>query len=550
MPSPRPRRRATALPVVAAAVTLVLAGCSAGPSGTGASGASDALTTFTPAGSGSVDSITWNVFQGEPQTIDPFQSADYTPNMINSNMCETLLAQTPDFRIKPNLATSYSNPDPTTWVYRLRDDVTFWDGSPMTADDVVWSLRHNMTDKSSFYRYLYANVTSIAKTGAGEVTVRLKKPDYLFNDQLASFAGVVVQKKFYERHGNKAGTPDVGVMCTGPYKFGKWKQGQSIGVSRYGGYWNKSLPRRVKNIDFTFLTDDSAITSGLLSGQIDGTYGPPTAGLAQLKASSAGQLYSGAAPLAVTLTVANHKGAMGNADVRKALQMAIDWKGIGGQVYAGEGTPAALQTVPAVYGFAKEDLTSYAGSVRTDGLPRTDEAKKLLAGVPADVKSKQISLVVPQQAETQQLGLGVKAAADEIGLNFELEVVPATGYSNYLYDPATRGDTDLLYTQFWPSIPNPLAWLGDTAVSGGTFNQSGYSGIDELYAQAVGTKDVSARSQLVVRMEQKLHDEMNPMFPGLQLTNEVWLGSRITGAPAAFDYVYYPWAAHLGGTGK
>ncbi|MFJ6563189.1 ABC transporter substrate-binding protein [Streptomyces sp. NPDC091412] len=551
MYSLRPRRRATALAAVAAAATLVLAGCSGGgTSGTGATGSSDALTTFTPKGSGSVDTITWNVFQGEPQTVDPFQSADYTPNMINSNMCETLLAQTPDFRIKPNLATSYANPDPTTWVYKLRGDVTFWDGSPMTADDVVWSMRHNMTDKSSFYGYLYSNVASIAKTGTDEVTVRLKKPDYLFNDELASFAGVVVEKKFYEQHGKKVGTPGVGVMCTGPYTYGKWTQGQSISVSRYDGYWNKSLPLKVKNIDFTFLTDDSAITSGLLSGQIDGTYGPPTAGLAQLKASSAGKLYSGAAPLAVTLVVANQKGAMGNADVRKALQMAIDWKGIGDQVYAGEGTAVPLQTVPAVYGFAKDELTSYADSVRTDGSAKVDEAKKLLAGVPADVKSKQISLVVPQQAETQQLGLGIKAAADRIGLHFKLNVVPATGYSNYLYDPATRGSTDLLYTQFWPNIPNPLDWLGLTAITGGTFNQSGYSDIDGLYAKAISTKDDGARAKLVVRMEQKLHDEMNPMFSGIQLTNDVWLGSRITGAPAAFDYVYYPWAAYLGGTGK
>ncbi|AJF63688.1 ABC transporter substrate-binding protein [Streptomyces vietnamensis] len=551
MNAPRPRRRTVALAVVVTSA-LVLSGCSGGggTTGTGGTESSDALTTFTPQGKGSVDKITWNVFQGEPQTVDPFHAADYTPNMINSNMCETLFVQTPDFRIKPNLATSYTNPDPKTWVYELRDGVTFWDGSPMTADDVVWSMNHNLTDRTGFYGYLYRNVASIAKTGAAEVTVRLKQPDHLFNDELASYAGVVVQKKFYEQHGKKVGTPDVGVMCTGPYKFAKWTRGQSISASRYDGYWNKELPLKVKNIDFTFLTDDSAITSGLLSGQIDGTYQPPTAALAQLKASPAGKLHSGPAPLAVTLVVANTKGAMGNADVRKALQTAIDWKGIGKQVYGGEGTPASLQTVPAVYGFAKDELTTYADSVRTDGTPKLEEAKKLLAGVPADVKAKQISLVVPQQAETQQLGVGIKDAADRIGLNFKLNVVPATGYSNYLYDPATRGDTDLLYTQFWPNIPNPLDWLGITAVSGGSFNQSGYSGIDDLYAKAVAEKDDKTRAGLVVRMEKKLHDETTPMFSGIQLTNDVWLGNRITGAPAAFDYVYYPWAAHLGGTGK
>ncbi|MDQ4215213.1 ABC transporter substrate-binding protein [Microbacterium capsulatum] len=545
----RTRARLTVV-ATATALALTLAGCSGGAHTGPAASPGSQLTTLTPKGTAEVDKISWNVFQGEPQTIDPYHGADYTPNMINSNMCENLLAQTPDFQIKPNLAKAFSNPDPLTWVYDLRDDVKFWDGSPMTADDVVWSLQHSMTDKTAFYGYLFGSVDTISKTGDHQVTVKLKTPDYLFNEELASYAGVVVQQKFYETNGDKVGTPAVGLMCTGPYKFVKWTQGQSVSVTRNDAYWNKDLPLKVKNIDFTFLTDDSAITSGLLSGQIDGTYNPPTAGLPQLKASPAGKVFNGPAPLEVTLVVANTTGAMGNADVRKALQMAIDWKGIGTTVYGGQGTPSALQTVRAVYGFAKDELNAYADTVKTDGTAQIDAAKKLLAGVPADVKSKEISLVVPQQAETQQLGLAIKAAADKIGLTFKLNVVPATGYSNYLYDPATRGNTDLLYTQFWPNIPNPLDWLGLTAVTGASFNQSKYAGIDDLYGTAIAEKDDKARAKIVVDIEKKLHDEMTPMFPGIDLTNDVWLGKRITGAPAAFDYTFYPWAAYLGGTGK
>jgi peptide/nickel transport system substrate-binding protein len=549
MNSSRPLRRAAAV-AVAAVATVSLAACGASSGSGGDTGSSTALTTYTPSGTATVASITWNVFEGEPQTIDPFESADYTPNMINANMCENLLQQTPTFQIKPNLASSYSNPNPTTWVYDIRKGVTFWDGTPMTADDVVWSMNHNLTDKTSFYNYLYANVASIEKTGEYQVTVHLKRPDYLFNEELASFAGVVVEKRFYEEHGAKVGTPGVGVMCTGPYEFDKWTQGQSITVSRYAGYWNKSLPLKVRKITFTFLTDDSAITSGLLSGQIDGTYDPPVAGEVQLRDSSAGKLYQGPAPLEVGLVVANQKGAMGNLDMRKALEAAIDWAGIGQQVYGGDGSPSPLQTAPAAYGFAKSQLTAYAKTVQGAGSGDIAKAKKYLAEVPASIRKEQVSLVVPAQAETQQMGVAIQSAAKQAGIDFKLDVVPATGYSNYLYDPATRGSTDLLYTQFWPNIPNPLDWLGITAVTGGTFNQGGYSGIDGLYAKAVGTADDATRAQLVVQMETRLHDQMNPLIPGVQLTNDVWLGSRITGAPAAFDYVYYPWAAYLAGTGK
>lgn len=544
-------KRALTVTAVGVTAALALAGCSAGAKNAGSSNPSTGLVVTTPAATGTVDHITWNVFEGEPQTVDPYHSADYTPNMINSNMCENLLAQTPDFQIKPNLAQSYSNPDPLTWVYDIRPGVTFWDGHPLTADDVVYSLDKNWKDPTSFYNYLYANVASITKTGPLQVTVKLKAPDYLFNDELSATAGVIVEKDFTEKAGKNFGSPSGGLMCTGPYKFGGWTQGQSITAVAYDGYWNKALKPKVKKITFTFLTDDSAITSGLLSGEIDGTYNVPVSGIPTLSKTSTGSLYRGKAGLEVEFVVANQKGALKNADIRKALQLAIDWKGIGATVYGGEGTPTSLQMASASFGFAKTPLDALAKQVNTtDGGPQIAKAKALLKDVPAAELQQQISLVVPQQAETQQLGLAVKAAADKIGLNFKLDVVPATGYSNYLYDPKTRGNTDLLYTQFWANIPNPLDWLGITAVSNGSFNQGGYSGIDKTYAQAVSTKDPAARAALVAQMEKQLHDEMNPMIGGVELVNDVWMNKRISGAPATFDYVYYPWAAYLGGTGK
>ncbi|KHK99991.1 hypothetical protein LK09_01380 [Microbacterium mangrovi] len=509
------------------------------------------LVVMTPEASKPVDAITWNVFEGEPQTVDPYHSADYTPNMIVSNMCENLLSQTPDFKIKPNLASSYANPNPLTWVYDLRKDVTFWDGHPMTADDVVYSMTKNWKDQTGFYSFLYANVASITKTGPYQVTVKMKQPDYLFNEELASTVGVVVEKEFTEKAGKNFGSPSGGLMCTGPYEYGGWKQGQSITAIANAHYWNKALQPKVKKITFTFLTDDSSITSGLLSGEIDGTYNVPVSGIPTLKVSDAGKLYRGKAGLEVEFVVANQKGALRNPDIRKALQLAIDWKGIGAVVYGGEGTPTNLQMASANFGFAKQQLEALYKQVNTtDGSPQIAKAKALLKGVPAAERGKQISLVVPNQSETQQLGLAVQSAAEKIGLNFKLIIAPATGYSNYLYDPKTRGNIDLLYTQFWGGIPNPLDWLQTTAVTYGSFNQGNYSAIDDTYYQAVSTKDPTRRAELAAQMEKQLYDEMNPMIGGVELTNDVWMNKRISGAPATFDYVYYPWAAHLGGTGE
>jgi len=460
-------------------------------------------------------------------------------------MCETLLVQKPDFSIGPNLAQSYANPDPLHWVYNLRSDVTFWDGTPMTAEDVAFSLNHNLTDHTGLYSYLFANVSNIAVTGAHQVTVTLKRPDYLFNDELASYAGVVVEKKFFEKHKTDFGSPAVGVMCTGPYEFSRWTKGKSITATRNPRYWNKDLQPKVGTLVFTFLTDSASITAGLLSGQIDGTYQPPYDSLPQLENSPQGKVYFGPSLLDTTLVYSNPKGALGNLKIRQALQMAIDWKGIIKTVFDGAGTQLRSSVPPTAFGAEKTALQAGYDSLPEPQSGEISKAKALIAEAGADA-SKTITMVVPAQTEGKGIGLAVQSAAEQIGLKFKLITAPA--YANYLFDPKTRAGVDILVTDFWPNIPSALDYFGITSVSGASFNQYGYSGVDRVYAKAQGTSDPAARDRLVTRIQKQLRDELLPMAPGINTYNTVWLNKRITGAPASFDFVYYPWAAHLGGT--
>jgi peptide/nickel transport system substrate-binding protein len=123
------------------------------------------------------------------------------------------------------------------------------------------------------------------------------------------------------------------------------------------------------------------------------------------------------------------------------------------------------------------------------------------------------------------------------------------GAVDHLRRPVTEVlDLRLLFTDFWPNVPDPLDWLGIAAVTGGSFNQSGYSGIDADYAKAVATQDDEQRATLVGQMMTKLTADMAPMAPGISHSSRLWMNKRISGAPASFSYVYYPWAAFLGGT--
>jgi peptide/nickel transport system substrate-binding protein len=148
----------------------------------------------------------------------------------------------------------------------------------------------------------------------------------------------------------------------------------------------------------------------------------------------------------------------------------------------------------------------------------------------------------------QQFGQAVAAAAKKIGLNFTLKIVPTGEYTNYLYDPKTRAGVDILSTDFWPNVPNALDWIGLAATTGASFNQYGYKQIDSLYTKAVGSADIATRGAIEAQMMTALRTNLLPMVPGISRSSRVWMNNRVTGAPASFDYVYFPWAAYLGGT--
>ena len=131
-------RKTTALFTVTAAV-IVVAGCggngNSGENTTAMNPPTDASVT-TPPGKGPVDSINWALSTGEPTTLDPVKTGDYSPNTVLMNVCEPLLRMNADYSTSPGLATSTTQ-TPTSVVFKLRPGVKFSNGKPMTAEDVV-----------------------------------------------------------------------------------------------------------------------------------------------------------------------------------------------------------------------------------------------------------------------------------------------------------------------------------------------------------------------------------------------------------------------------
>ena len=218
-----------------AIATLLVSAC--GRSTGVNTGNTTGLANTTAAGSKAVDKIVWGVYR-ETNSLDPIYAFDYPENTVLAVLCEQLLVQSADGAIGPGLAT-LTYPDSTTLVFDLKSGVTFWDGNPMTPDDVVYSLQRNtIASLGGFYGAVFTNVKSITVTGASQVTITLSKPDYWLADELAATPGWIVEKKYVEAKGKDFGSPTGGVMCTGSYKLQSCKPGDVLSVVRNDNYWN------------------------------------------------------------------------------------------------------------------------------------------------------------------------------------------------------------------------------------------------------------------------------------------------------------------------
>ncbi|MHA7171155.1 ABC transporter substrate-binding protein [Arthrobacter bambusae] len=536
----------------AAGLMLLLAGCNGGA----AAKAPDALSpkdllVTTPAATTNLDKIVWNNNFGEPPSIDPIKSADYPASGVVSNLCESLFQIQPDFSMKPNLAKSVKNVDNSTYVYEMQGGVTFWDGKPMTADDVVFSLKRHLDPKEISYwaSDVTANIASVDKTGPNEVTVKLKTPDATFNNQLATPIGAVVEQAQREKAGVDYGNPGAGVMCTGPYSVGEWKQGVSITLNRYDGYWNTAKKAKTKQIEIQFITDPSSIANALATGAIDGSYDVPLSAISQLSKSTTGQLFYGKS-LQNMAIISTGTGTLGDPAVRKALTLATDREAIAKTVF--EGTSTAAQSLVPNGGW------NYSGTIFEDArknlpstTPNLDEAKKVLKDAKVDL-SKPIKIVYPiDRTFYADIISEFANAGAKLGLTIEPSGVPGAQFGAFFSDPKARAGADAFVTTNYMNVADPLIHLGAIAGPNGMQNYSGFSDpqITDLLAKAKATSDDDARAKLTVQAEALIMDK-EPWLPVVDSSTRLFMSKRVTGVPASFVYLYYPWAADLGGTGK
>ena len=199
----------------------------------------------------------------EPPTLDPTgNAAAAVDEIVYANVFEGLTRIGPDGQVLPGLAESWQAQDGgKAYLFQLRPNVTFHDGSSFDAQDVVFSLdRARAADSTNAQKALFQGIESVQPQGPLSVRVTLKAADGSFPFKMAWGDAVMVDQASIAQ----IATHPVG---TGPFRFQNWVQGDRVNLSAYDGYWGEKPA--LQTATFRFIPDPTAAFAAMMAGDVD-----------------------------------------------------------------------------------------------------------------------------------------------------------------------------------------------------------------------------------------------------------------------------------------
>jgi peptide/nickel transport system substrate-binding protein len=247
---------------------------------------------------------------------------------------------------QPALATSWDNPDPTTWVFHLRQGVKFHDGTDLTADDVVYTFETILDENfAAPFRALYAPITSVTATDPQTVQFKLKEPYAPF---LSYMDMAIVPKHVAEDASKDFANNPVG---TGAFKFVSWERNSKIELTANADYWNGAP--KLSGVQLFIIPDNTVRATALETGDLDLIHSPLSPqDVAHLKEVD-GVTVSEQTALGYTYLNFNTKDpVLSDVNVRRALAHLVDKNTISQDIYESMDIPGKSPLVPGTWWYA------------------------------------------------------------------------------------------------------------------------------------------------------------------------------------------------------
>ena len=370
--------------------------------------------------------------QLEPPHLDPTSAAaGAIDSVLYSNVFEGLTRFMSDGSVVPGLAESWEiSDDGLTYTFKLREGVTFHDGTTMDAEDVKFSLNRIVAeDSANAQKALYTAISEVNVIDPTTVEVKLSEPNGNMIFNLAWGDAVIVAPESIE---NIKQQP----IGTGAFKFDSWTQGDQITLSRNDDYWGDAPA--LTSATFKFISDPTAAFAAMMAEDIDVFSGfPAPENLPQFEADPRFQVLVGSTEGETILSTNNKQAPFDNPKVREALAHAIDRQAIIDGAMFGLGTPIGTHFAP--HNPAYVDLT---GQSNYD----PEKAKALLAeaGFPDGFET---TLHLPPPSYARRGGEIIAAQLAEVGIKAEITNVEWAQWLETVFKGKNFGLTIVSHTE-------------------------------------------------------------------------------------------------------
>jgi peptide/nickel transport system substrate-binding protein len=394
----------------------------------------------------------------EVVTGDPHLSNSFVDRQLLQNVYNTLVAYDAKMNIVPELAESWTNPDNTTYLFKLRKGVKFHDGSEFNAEAVKFSLDRVLDPNTkSPARGEISAIKSIEVVDPYTVKIVLSYPFAPLLDGLTDRAGFMISPAAFKKMGaDEFGQHPVG---SGPFQFEEWVRDDHLSLKRFEGYWEKDLPY-LDRLVFKAIPDQAVKLTNLKSGAlevIDDVLPKDVTGLKSNKEVVFHEIPSfGFNGLRLNCT----KPPFNNKALRQAVSYAVDYGAIWKHIFYGTGVQGHGPIAPSSWAYDPKNF-------RYTYSPEKARAKLKEGGKPEGFKFKIYTKISPidvqvcQAIQAQLNAIGIQAEIVQLEGALHLKTMLDKDYdANYgLWSGYSEPDTNL-YRQFHPK--GSATWTGYT----------------------------------------------------------------------------------------
>ncbi|HEY3145601.1 MAG TPA: ABC transporter substrate-binding protein [Dongiaceae bacterium] len=441
--------------------------------------------------------------------LDPVLCQRNVDIWILTNLFDTLLQPSPDGKtVQPGLASEYQvSDDGLSFTVKLRSGIKFADGSPLTVDDVKWSLDRARNPNNGTWAFTLESLDSVEVKGGDTVVLHLKHPDPALTASLAIFNSAIMPQKLFEAapgasEEDKAKAFAEHPIGSGPFVLEKWEHGTEMVLKRNPNYWQmgedgKPLPY-LDEIHFQIIPDDATRILKLQAGEVDAAEFIPYARVNELKGDPNlnMELFPSTKVTYLTLNIRpklkdGTENPLSDERVRQALNYAVDKKAFIKLVTFDVGSPMhsyMSSSTPLFYSQPAYDLD-------------LEKAKALLKEAGRDGGFEVTAMALAGSADDSATLSTIQQMWSQVGVKLNIQQADnATMVSHY-----NDGDYQI-QTGYWTDdIIDPSEITSYFAYFPTTESQhSGYNDptIQELYTKSQQEPDKAKRTDMYKQIQE------------------------------------------------